>query len=241
MGWRLLDSGVADPYVVTAADDAIAEARKINNVPNTLHFYQRKNPTISLGRSRSIKKDVNLKECSSHHITIIRRTTGGGTIFTDKGCLIYSLAFDHQEYTFPHPEQLFETICGSIATALSSFQIPTTYKPPNDLLISGKKISGAAQIQKQHTTLIHGTILVHTNLALMNSVLCLPTCPPVTTLAQECTTPPTIPEIKKAMQYQFKQVFNTTFTPSQFTKYEQQLIQQLLKKRYHNPTWNFHH
>ena len=55
MGWRLIDTDIADPYYVTAADDAIAQARKENMVPDTLHFCRRHPAAVSVGRSRKIQ------------------------------------------------------------------------------------------------------------------------------------------------------------------------------------------
>ena len=110
MGWRFIDTDITDPYYVTAADEAIALARKEKKVSNTLHFYRRKPAAISVGRSRKIHDDVNVDECLKNNVKIVRRTTGGGTIFTDKDCLIYSLVFDKKETALHSSQQIFENI-----------------------------------------------------------------------------------------------------------------------------------
>ena len=33
MGWRLIDTDIANPYYVTAADEVISRARKENKIP----------------------------------------------------------------------------------------------------------------------------------------------------------------------------------------------------------------
>ena len=152
MRWRLIDTDIEDPFYVTAADEAIAQARKYNKTPNTLHLYRRDPPAISIGRFRKIHEDINLNECIKNNVKIVRRTTGGGTIYTDKECLIYSLIFNKEDtnLSLHTPQEIFEKICHSIINALKKLDIHTTYKPPNDILLNGKKISGSAQIKKDN-------------------------------------------------------------------------------------------
>ena len=49
MKWRVVNSDLSDPAFTVAADEAIARAVSENKVPNTLHFYRRNVPTVSLG------------------------------------------------------------------------------------------------------------------------------------------------------------------------------------------------
>ena len=93
MKWRIIDTNLADPYYVTAADEVLLQSNSDEKNLNTLHFYIRKPPGVSLGRSRKIKNDVNISVCQQYGIKIVRRLSGGGTIFTDEGCLVYSLIF----------------------------------------------------------------------------------------------------------------------------------------------------
>ena len=208
MGWRLIDSHIADPYYVTAADDALATVRNIKAIPNTLHFYQRHPPAVSLGRGRKIHEDINLEECTKNDVKIIRRTTGGGTIYTDKDCLIYSLVFDQNDTTLSSSQEIFKDICNILVTTLEHFHIHAVYKPPNDLLLNGKKISGSAQIKKSNIILIHGTILVDTNLETMNTVLKHKKPQSVSSIAQETNNPPSIKEIKSQMITEYAQYFH---------------------------------
>ena len=237
MGWRLIDTDIADPYYVTAADDAIAQARKQDKVPNTLHFYRRHLPCISVGRSRKIEEDIDLKLCRKHNVKIVRRTTGGGTIYTDKGCLIYGLIFRNKGDT--SLETTFKNICSSVVSALERFNIHTTYKKPNDILLHGKKISGSAQVKKDNITLIHGTLLVDTNLELMNNVLKNSKNTQVSTLARESTNTPPIKDLKEALKIEFEKHFNSKIKKGNFTSHEQYSIEKLINERYTNDKWTF--
>jgi lipoate-protein ligase A len=239
MDWRLIDTDIANPYFVTAADEAIYQARKDNKIENTLHFYRRNPSAVSVGRSRKLHDDIHIKNCEKYNVKIIRRTTGGGTIFTDKHCLIYSLVFINESTKLYSPLETFKIVCHSIINALSNLDIKTVYKPPNDILLNGKKISGSAQIQKDNITLIHGTLLLDSNLELMKKVLKNSTNSYVSTLCKEIGYVPSLKIIKNDMKKSFESYFNIKFKKDQLSAYENTLIKRLLKKRYLNKSWNF--
>ena len=239
MSWRLLDTGIADPFYVTAVDDAIAQARRQNICSNTLHFYQRHPAAVSIGRSRCVEDDVDVQQCNKNNVKIVRRTSGGGSIFTDQKCLIYSLVFNKKNLESTTPQAIFTHVCTTLVKSLQNSDIPTVYKPPNDLLLQGKKISGSGLIIKDDVVLIHGTLLVDTNLELMSDVLKATPKTPATTLTKELNYTPDISTMKTAFAKGFQGLFDTTFKKGTLTSYEKQLITTLLKARYHNDQWNF--
>ena len=239
MGWRFIDTDNTNPYYVTAVDEAISLARKAKKVSNTLHIYRRKPAAVSVGRSKKIQDDINVDECLKNNVKIVRRTTGGGTIFTDKDCLIYSLVFDRKDAALSSSQKIFENICNSLITALKKFDIDAAYKPPNDILLNGKKISGSAQIRKENIVLIHGTILIDTDLELMNKVLKQSKQTYVSTIRSETNQILSMNDAKEVLKKEFEETFDTDFNKTHLSTYETELIKKLLKKRYHNDTWNY--
>jgi len=240
MGWRYIDSGIADPYFVTAADEAISIALKNKKIiRNTIHFYQRNKPTISVGRFRNIRDDVNLEKCKKYDVKIIRRTSGGGSIFTDKNCLIYSLIFNVLDTKLKSSQDIFKNICGCITKSFKKFGMNSEYKYPNDILLNNKKISGSAQIKKENITLIHGSILWDTDLAIMKEVLKNNNKKKVTTIKNEMAFTPSIFDIKHELISGFEMYFNVDFKKSSFSNYERNTINKLLKDRYKKDEWNF--
>lgn len=238
MEWRFIDTDLADPFYVTAADETLCNARMKEKIENTCHFYRRNLPTISVGRSRKIEEDINLLECNQKNVKVIRRTTGGGTIFTDKNCLIYSLVFDKQDINLNSSEEIFTKICNLISNSLRQLNVDTTFKPPNDILLKGKKISGSAQINKHNITLIHGTLLLDTDLNLMKSVLKNNKTNNVSTIFKEQKSLPDITKLKNTIKREFESYFQSEFTLSKFSSYEEEMIRKLIENRYKNDNWN---
>ncbi len=221
---------------MTAADEALAVARQQNRIPNTIHLYQRAPSAVSMGCSQSIN-DINADYCQHHNIPLIRRSSGGGSIYTDRGCLIYSLVFNPLDQGLSTPQIVFDRVCGWLVNALKSLHITTTHKPPNDILLNAKKISGSAQRRKPPITLIHGTLLVNTDLSVMEKVL-PHSVTPVTTLYKEIPTDsPSFDQLKNALISTSEHSFNMHVCPGAFTPYEQQLINKLLDTRYHCNEW----
>ena len=56
--------------------------------PDTLHFYRRDPPGVSVGYFKKVEEDVDLEKCRERGVVVVRRTSGGGTIFTDSNQLI---------------------------------------------------------------------------------------------------------------------------------------------------------
>lgn len=138
-------------------------------MPPTLHFYIRDRPTVSLGYFERVSETVDMDALLQENIFLVRRMSGGSTIFTDRGQLIFSLTID--QGSLPRPDQAYALACSVLVSALKSLGVEAEHKPPNDVLVQGKKISGSAQTRKHGMLLIHGTMLVDTDLDLMVKVL----------------------------------------------------------------------
>ncbi len=138
-------------------------------MPPTLHLYIRDRPTVSLGYFEKLEAAVDQQVLLDEGVFLVRRMSGGSTIYTDQGQLIFSLTVD--QGAIPKPEDAYALTCGVIVKALSSLGVQAEHKPPNDIIVSGRKISGSAQTRKKGMLMVHGTLLVDTDLDRMMRVL----------------------------------------------------------------------
>jgi lipoate-protein ligase A len=159
--WRLLIDEAKPGSINMATDFAILEAVARGEQPPTLRFYKWDKPTITIGYFQSPQEEVYLENAKTQAVNVIRRITGGGTVFHDQE-LTYSLVIPTS-----HPlikgEILdsFKIVCQPLIEALNRLGIPAEYQPINDITAGDKKISGNAQIRKQGVLLQHGTILLN--------------------------------------------------------------------------------
>ena len=247
MKWRLIDSDLSEPAFTVAADEAIARARSEKKVSNTLHFYRRNVPTISLGYFQEIEKSIDMKFCQQNNIQIVRRVTGGSAIYTDPGHLIYGLAVD--EAVLPNDKnKAFEMVCGTIVLALKELGIKAEFKPPNDILINGHKISGSAQMRRWGIVLQHGTLVLNNDNKMLSRALKMDISKIeelgqqpetyVTSIAEITGQEPDIKKIKAAIVKGFEAVFDIELEDSGLTNYENELIKQLINEKYGTEEWN---
>ncbi len=246
--WRLVDSGLVRPPESAAIDEAILEAHSEGRVLNTLHFYRRSQPTISLGYFQKVQEAVNLEECDRRGVALVRRKSGGSSIYTDPGQLIYGLVVSESELPGEHSEA-FRVVCSALARAVSSFGLVAQYRPMNDVEIDGLKISGNAQLRRKGSVLVHGTVLLETNLETMDAVLRpraveegTPKKPSerVTTLGASMTgVPPSMLEVKTAVASEFSREFDVEFLGSSLSEREKMLVSELVRERYGNSDWTF--
>lgn len=126
---------------------------------DVLLFYINR-PSVIVGRNQSIEAEVNVAYCQQHSIEIVKRISGGGTVYHDYGNINY--AFIVPKGNTPVLEIDFAT---PIIIALHSLGINATVGQRKELLTDGKKISGTASHVTRDRILFHGTLLHHTDLS----------------------------------------------------------------------------
>ncbi len=166
---RLVDSGLCHPLYSVALEEAILESCSEGLMPPTLHLYVRDRPTVSLGYFEKVDAAVDPQVILDEQVFLVRRMSGGSTIFTDQGQLIFSLTVDQR--AIPKPEDAYALTCGVIVKTLRSLGVEAEHKPPNDIVVRGRKISGSAQTRKRGMLMVHGTLLIDTDLDRMMRVL----------------------------------------------------------------------
>jgi len=234
--FRIIDTDMGHPFFVTAADEAIARARAEGLVPDTLHLYRRDPPGISMGYFKKVKEDVDLQACSEKGVVVVRRTSGGGTIFTDRSQLIYGLITGKR--LGRNVEDSFEVVCQAMINALDRLGVEAIYKPPNDITINGKKVSGSAQSLKDNVMLLHGTMILDLDVEFMGSVLKDRKPGYVSSIKQETGIEIEIEELKKEMTSSLMKTLNSEFEQGEFSQYENQLIEELIRSKYGRDEWN---
>ena len=149
---RFIDLGPVSPEYSVCADRALFGSHR-NGSDDIMLVYTRDRPAISLGRSRSIGdvKDTD--------ISIVRRISGGGSIYSDPGQMTYSVILKKERVSGSR-EDSFRVICGCLVRMFGYLGIEASHKPVNDIMVNGKKISGSAQCRSRNSIMQHGTILL---------------------------------------------------------------------------------
>jgi lipoate---protein ligase len=240
--WRLIDSGLVSPARSAATDEAILNARIRRAVPDTLHFYTRDRPSISIGYNKAVADSVFVDEVEKRGVDIIRRSSGGSAIYTDQGQLIFSVILSDSLLSSDIVESYSE-VCGAVVSALSALGIRAEHKPVNDILVDGMKISGSAQLRRGGAVLHHGTLLVDTDVSAIPSII-RPAdggkgSRKLTCLRSLLGASPGMQPVKDAIAEGFMGAFDADIMPGRLTSDEESEIRKLIEEKYGSRSWNY--
>jgi lipoate-protein ligase A len=170
MKWRVIDYTENDASLNMAIDEAVSESVVAGGSP-VIRFYGWTPAAVSIGYFQSLEKEVDLAACESAGVGFVRRRTGGGAVYHDPtGEITYSVIA--KEDAFPKDIiASYRVICGWVIDSLAHLGIRSEFKPINDIITSGKKISGNAQTRRGGVLLQHGTILHSVDVDKMFSLL----------------------------------------------------------------------
>jgi lipoate---protein ligase len=107
-----------------------------------------------VGRNQNTLSEINMEFVAAHGIDVVRRLSGGGTVFCDLGNINFTFITDKTA-----GDESFEKFALPVIEALKSLGIPAEFTGRNDITIHGLKISGNAQHHTKTRLLHHGTIL----------------------------------------------------------------------------------
>lgn len=117
-------------------------------------FLWMNDPSVIIGRNQSVYSEIDLSYAGEHDIKIVRRFTGGGAVYHDRGNMNYSLIIPKVEYD--QYKEFFLQICRYTG-------IDAQQSGRNDLLVSGRKFSGTAWLLEDDWMLYHGTCMLNVN------------------------------------------------------------------------------
>lgn len=247
--WRFLDLEEADGYWNMAVDEAIAKARGEGKAPNTLRFYMWRPSAVIIGFFQSVEEEVDQEECKRQGIDIVRRMSGGGAVLNSSGGVFtYTIAIGGDDPRIAGDiVDSYRVLCRGLIEGLSILGLKGEFKPINDIVVGGRKISGNAQVRKYGIVLHHGTLLIDFDPHLMARVLRISeeklrdkmlrgAEERVTTIRRELGRDVSLGEVRDAMLMGFRRALNVELVPGRLTEYEEGLAREL-RKKYSSPEW----
>ncbi len=117
-------------------------------------------PSVIIGKHQVAHREADTRYITENNIPVVRRISGGGTVYHDRGNLNFSFLansekgsqIDFRKYTAP------------VISFLETAGVKASLEGKNDLKTLGLKISGNAEHVWKERVLHHGTILFNTDL-----------------------------------------------------------------------------
>ena len=148
-----------DPFYNQAFEEYVFE----NYAEDDVFYLWQNRPAIVVGCYQNICREVNIHALRRRGVPVVRRMTGGGTVYHDLGNVNYSFmlradgALDYDHFLDP------------VIAALNRMGIPAHRNRSCDIAIGDKKISGSAQKAAGGRILHHGTLLFESDLASLDA------------------------------------------------------------------------
>jgi len=152
---RFIDLGTVTPEYSVCVDKVLLSSYS----EDTLLLYSRDRPCISVGRFQRVEDTVDLEYIRRNGISLVRRVSGGSNIYSDEGQITYSLIMSKDRLPVSRNDS-FAMICGAVVDVLNILGVDGEYKPINDILVNGRKISGGAQARSAYAVLQHGSMIL---------------------------------------------------------------------------------
>ena len=124
-------------------------------------------PSIIIGNHQNPFQEIKAGLAAQKQIHTIRRISGGGAVYHDKGNLNFSFITDFGEEKLDY----FKKLLQPVIETLKRLGVPAELADKNDIIVHGQKISGNSQHANMRRMLSHGTLLFEADLDTLRQVL----------------------------------------------------------------------
>lgn len=124
-------------------------------------------PVLVIGRYQCAQEEINGVLARESGIETRRRITGGGAVYHDHG----NLNFSFIQWLDKGESSGFSSCLEPVCAFVRSFGLPAQISGRNDLEINGRKFSGSARTRLGAKSLLHGTLLINSDLGKLGALL----------------------------------------------------------------------
>ncbi|HDC5722108.1 TPA: lipoate--protein ligase [Staphylococcus aureus] len=125
-------------------------------------------PKVEIGRFQNTAIEVNQDYIDKHSIKVVRRDTGGGAVYVDKGSVNMCCILEQDTSIYGDFQRFYQPAIKALHTLGATDVIQSGR---NDLTLNGKKVSGAAMTLMNNRIYGGYSLLLDVNYEAMDKVL----------------------------------------------------------------------
>lgn len=150
-----------DPCYNQALEEFVFERASGNDA---ILMLWRNDPAVVCGCYQNVYAEVNILRAAELGVAVVRRESGGGAVYHDRGNVNYT-------FICPAGEAIdYAAMIGPVVSALNAMDVPAKMNRTSDIAVNGLKVSGSAQKVKKGKLLHHGTLLYDVNLTRLHEL-----------------------------------------------------------------------
>ena len=154
----ILTLGSTDPFFNLSAEEYF-----LCEKDEDFFLLWQNEPCIVIGRNQNAADEINGDYVRTRSLPVVRRMTGGGAVYHDRGNLNFSFIINSEADRVE--------LCRPVIDVLRSIGVVAEISGRNDILVGGRKISGTAMCSRGGRSLLHGTLLISADLEAMSEAL----------------------------------------------------------------------
>ncbi|HAN18453.1 MAG: lipoate--protein ligase [Bacteroidetes bacterium GWC2_33_15] len=237
----IIDNNITNPYFNIAAEEYL-----LKSFTDDCFMLYQNTPSIIVGKHQNTLAEINYHFIKQNNIDVIRRLSGGGTVFHDMGNINFMFIQNIKE---GNALVNFRRFTDPIIEALNHLGVDAKFEGKNDIRVNGLKISGNAEHIFKRRVLHHGTLLFSSELNILNDAIkaemnkyndkgVKSIRSTVTNISDFLVEKISIPEFKnRVVKKIFEKNKNSTFYS--FNPNDIKQVEKLVTEKYSTWDWNF--
>ena len=158
----IVDRLQINPYFNIAAEEYL-----LKTLHDDCFMLWQNEPSVIVGKHQNTLAEINYTLVRQLNIPVIRRISGGGTVYHDAG----NLNFTFIKKGLVGKMVDFSQFIQPIIQILKRIGIDARHDGKNDIRVGGRKISGNAEHIHRDRVLHHGTLLFNSDLQVLNDLI----------------------------------------------------------------------
>ena len=169
--WRLLMTYWPDRELNLALEWALLKSVGSGASPSTIRLWLN-GPCVVVGRSRRSLAEVRLEACEALGLPILRRPTAGGAVYHDEGNLNWTVVARRTDLLRNMwPDELEAIAASALLELLGSLDLEARLEARKGVFVGDRKVSGIAMYLGRDAVMVHGTLLVRSDLSALRAAL----------------------------------------------------------------------
>ena len=132
-------------------------------------------PYVCIGYHQDAQQEIDLEFARQNNIPVFRREVGGGAVYLDGQQLFFQLILRRDRPGVPaNIAEFYKKFLQPVIDTFRQFGVPAEYKPVNDIMTNGRKISGTGAAQVEDMLILVGNFIQDFDYETMSKCLRVP-------------------------------------------------------------------